>query len=143
MEIKNCKRCGKIFRFNGNYICPACIRKDDEDFQTVKEYLLAHPGSTPIVVSEATGVDITTIDRFIRTGLLDSDDYQLADATLECEQCGAPIKSGRFCDQCLNQLQRGLEKAVQDLRPDQKVKKRERLQGTGVHTYSAILNRKR
>jgi flagellar operon protein (TIGR03826 family) len=145
MEIKNCRRCGKIFQFNGNYICPACVRKEDEDFQTVKEYLRANPGATPIIVSEDTGVDIKTIDRFIRMGLLDSDEYQLADATLECENCGAPIKAGRFCDRCIAQLQRGFNKAIQGLEPEKPGKKeKDHPQERSIlHTYSAILNRKR
>jgi flagellar operon protein (TIGR03826 family) len=144
MEIKNCRRCGKIFQYNGNSICPGCIQKEDEDFQTVKEYLISHRGSTPIELSENTGVDIKTIDRFIRAGLLDSDQYELVDGDLECDTCGRPIKSGRFCEQCLNRLQQGFSKAAQSLVPDQPLKVGKQLKPhESLHTYNSILGKKR
>jgi flagellar operon protein (TIGR03826 family) len=144
MEIKNCRRCGKIFQYNGNRICPACIHKEDEDFMLVKEYLKTHPGSTTIELSENTGVDVKTIIRFIRSGLLDSDEYELADGELECENCGQPIKTGRFCESCLNELQRGFQKAAQSLAPDKPVKPDNKpTRRQSVHIYDAILDRKR
>jgi flagellar operon protein (TIGR03826 family) len=144
MEIRNCRRCGKIFQYNGNYICASCLRKEDEDFKKVKEYLRAHPGSTSMEVSEATEVDIKTIDRFIRAGLLDSDEYELAEGELECEKCGRPIKSGRFCDYCINELQQGFKKAAQSLAPDkQPVKTEKPASKESLHTYNAILGKKR
>jgi flagellar operon protein (TIGR03826 family) len=143
MDIRNCRRCGKVFQYTGNNICISCIQKEDEDFKTVKEYLKAHSGSTSIDLSENTGVDIKTIDRFIRAGLLDSEEYELAEGELECENCGRPIKSGRFCEPCIIQLQQGFQKAAQTLVPDKSVKMEKPAPKEMIHTYNAILGNKR
>jgi flagellar operon protein (TIGR03826 family) len=145
MEIRNCRRCGKIFQFTGSYICASCIRQEEEDFKKVKEYLRTHSGSTSLEVSENTEVEIQTIERFIRQGLLDSDEYDLVDGELECEKCGHPIKSGRFCERCLVQLQQDLQGAAQSLAPDRKEVKPEKsssvYKGT-LYTFNAILKKK-
>jgi flagellar operon protein (TIGR03826 family) len=144
MEIKNCRRCGKVFQFTGSYLCASCIRQEEEDFQKVKEYLRTHPGSTSLELSENTEVDIRTIERFIRQGLLDSDEYGLVDGELECEKCGVPIKSGRFCERCLVQLQQELQGAAQSLTADRKEVKTEKkssYKGT-LYSYNAILKKK-
>jgi flagellar operon protein (TIGR03826 family) len=143
MEIKNCRRCGNIYRYNGSLLCPGCIQKEEEDFKMVKEYLKAHPGTTTAVLSENTGVDIKTINRFIRAGLLDSDEYELIDGELECENCGRPIKSGRFCESCIQELQQGFNKAAQSLIPEKPAKLEKPAKRETLHTYNAILGRKR
>ncbi|HHX60494.1 MAG TPA: MerR family transcriptional regulator, partial [Epulopiscium sp.] len=45
MDVKSCKRCGVLFHHVvGPPLCQKCKKKDEEDFQRVKEYLYENPG---------------------------------------------------------------------------------------------------
>jgi flagellar operon protein (TIGR03826 family) len=145
MEVRNCKRCGKMFQFIGSYICMNCIRQDDEDFRKIKEYVLDHPGVSPVDVSEATGIDIKTISRFLREGRLEAEGLDLAvdESGMVCENCRRPIKSGRFCESCAHNLQQQFKKAAESMEPEKNPKiektvaKKELL-----YTYDVILKKK-
>ncbi len=140
MDVRNCKRCGKIFQYKGNSICPNCVQQDDEDFRKVREYIIAHPNSTSIEISKATDVELKTIIRFLREGRLESEYINGSDLGLECEKCGRPIDSGRYCETCLNELQTGFSQAARQL--DVKVVERSRPKSV-VHTYDNILNKRK
>jgi flagellar operon protein (TIGR03826 family) len=145
MDVRNCKRCGKMYQFVGSYICMNCIRQDDEDFRKVKEYVLDHAGSSPVDVSEATGVDIKTISRFLREGRLEAEGLDLAvdEDEMVCENCRRPIPSGRFCESCLHNLQQQFKKASESLEPEKKPQVEKSFNRKEVlHTYDVILKQK-
>lgn len=98
-EIRNCPRCGKIFTYVGRPICSRCIEIEEDEFKKVKEYVYDNPGATISETSQETGVSVDKIMRFLREERLEikSEDSNLV---LECERCGVPIKSGRFCERC-------------------------------------------
>ena len=41
MEVKNCKNCGRLYNYIGGVyrLCPECMRKLEEKFQEVKDYI--------------------------------------------------------------------------------------------------------
>ncbi|KPU26438.1 MerR family transcriptional regulator [Caloranaerobacter sp. TR13] len=112
MNIKNCSKCGKIFAYDGiNKLCPKCRKEEEEEFSRVKEYIYNNPGANIQLVSEETGVPVKKILRYLREGRLElKDEYN--NLILACERCGKPIKTGRFCDKCVVELQRELKGAV-------------------------------
>ncbi|PAB59372.1 TIGR03826 family flagellar region protein [Anaeromicrobium sediminis] len=115
-ELMNCKKCGRVFQYTGiTKICQRCRKKDDESFKIVREYVYDNPGATLVEISEETGVEEDIILRYIRQGKLEiiSENSSLL---IECERCGKGIKTGRFCDVCIEEMRRGLS-------PD--IKKRE------------------
>lgn len=97
MELKNCKKCGKLHYGTGR-ICSACLKNEEEKFNLVKAYLKEHPDSSLIKVSEETGVTVPEIEKFLRDGRLEVTtgigDY------LKCMKCGSPIKTGKYCVDC-------------------------------------------
>lgn len=103
MEVKACKRCGTLFQYvTGKSICPNCKKKEEEQFELVKDYLREHPGSIIRDISEGTGASIPLIESFLKQGRLEvSADSPI---TLLCEKCGAKIKSGRYCPQCTHSI---------------------------------------
>jgi len=110
MEIKNCKRCGKMYSYiAGIPICDQCKQKDEDDFQTVKKYIYEHKGVSLKEVSEACEVSVEKITRFLRDGRLEIKEG--TNIILECESCGRPINSGRLCQECSKKLERDLSKA--------------------------------
>ena len=110
MDIRNCSRCGNIYAYDGFNICMKCRRQDEEDFQKVKEYLDENPGATITEVTEETGVDSKKIIEFLRQGRLEVEDE--ANLLLSCERCGASIKTGRFCEKCILEMQKEFKQSI-------------------------------
>ncbi len=98
-DFRNCKRCGKLFVYNGIPLCNACVQEDEETYKLVKEYIEKHPRCTTIEVSEALDVPVEKILQFLREGKLElsSDNPNIV---LGCERCGRPINTGRYCKEC-------------------------------------------
>lgn len=108
-DVKNCKRCGKIFNYlGGEPICPVCRQQDEEDFKRVKEYLYENPGATMSQISIDLDISVEKIRRYLREGRLEIVGNE-GNLVLECEKCGKAIKSGRYCDVCERELTSNLK----------------------------------
>ena len=95
MEVKNCKACKKLFNVVSNEVlCPSCLKKLEEKFQEVKEYIDQNPNSGVEVVAEATKVTTKQIRKWVREERLVF--AEGGAAGIECESCGALIRSGLF-----------------------------------------------
>lgn len=116
MDIRNCIRCGKIYKYDGFKICPSCRRLDEEDFQKVKDYLYEYPGANISEVHEGTGVDVDKIIEFLREGRLEIAGG--GNLILECESCGVSINTGRFCNKCAAELQKQMGQAIGKSKPN-------------------------
>lgn len=105
MDVRNCIRCGKMFRsVGGRRLCPDCVKAEMEEFHAVKEYLREHPHANILDVSQATGVSVKKLRDYIREGRLVL--AEGADWGIKCENCGAPVKTGRFCPECAEELEK-------------------------------------
>lgn len=103
-EVRNCKRCKKIFMYTpgGAVVCDACRKLEDEEYEKVRKFLRDFPGATIQEVSNETEVNMQLIYRFLREGRIEvADDSPIA---LQCETCGSRITSGRFCMNCSKKL---------------------------------------
>lgn len=123
MEVRVCKNCKRLFKYiYGPELCQECtklvskegneqvnkemtatlkpmLREDEEKFDQVKDYIMAHPKATIVQISEANDVTTFKLFEWIREDRLAfSDDSKHAWFT--CEKCGAKIKSGRLCNSC-------------------------------------------
>ncbi|NLL67301.1 MAG: flagellar operon protein YvyF [Clostridiaceae bacterium] len=102
-EVKNCRRCRKIFMYSlGPQICDACKKLEDEEFEKVRLFVRDFPGATAQEVSKETGVPTHLIYRFLKEGRLEV--AESSPIALLCENCGSRIKSGRFCITCSKRL---------------------------------------
>lgn len=117
MNIRNCRACGRIFNyFSGVPICPACKESQEAKFQEVKEYIRAHRGASIPEVSEACDVDPAQIRQWLRDDRLEvTEDSTML---LDCESCGAPIRSGKFCEKCKNNMTRSFNDVIKTSRPE-------------------------
>ena len=111
MNIRNCRVCGHIFNyFSGPPICQACREKTEEKFQEVKEYIRSHPGVGIAEVAETCDVDPAQIRQWLKDERLEvTEDSPMI---LTCETCGAPIRSGRYCEKCKANVTRGLNEVL-------------------------------
>lgn len=104
MDFKNCKSCGKLFRNIGKDVCPSCMRKDEEQFQMVKSYLVKNKNAGIQEVVDETGIPYDDIIRYLKEERLELKGAG-GELFLACESCGDPISTGRFCKKCLKKLQ--------------------------------------
>lgn len=107
MDVKNCRGCGRLFNYigGGYLLCPVCKEELDKKFKVVKQYIYDNPRATMYEISQANDVSVPQIERWVREErLVFSDDSPIG---IECENCGATIKSGRFCPKCKESVARG------------------------------------
>ena len=121
MEIRNCKQCGRLYNYYlGQNLCPGCVQKLDDKFQEVKEYIYDHQGAGISEVSEACDVSVNQIKQWVREERLE---FTVGSVTgLNCEGCGQPIHTGRFCKNCKNQMIQGFESAYPEKTKENEVK---------------------
>ncbi|WP_058486032.1 hypothetical protein [Defluviitalea phaphyphila] len=113
MKLVNCKRCGKLFQYNGiSQYCPVCMRYDEENFKKIKEYLYEHPKATLFQVAEDLDIPVKMIEHYLKEGRLEI--VESENLFLKCEICGTSIKSGRYCDKCVRYLDSDLKKAASE-----------------------------
>jgi len=120
MDLRNCTKCGRVFAYNGSEICSRCAGNDAEDFKKVKDYLYENPGATIVEVSEETGVDEKKILRYLRESkieIIESDNL-----LLDCQRCGKPIRSGRFCEGCVIEMKKEFTSVLKSKDDQPKVK---------------------
>lgn len=112
MDVRTCKSCKRIFNYlSGPIICPACVEKLEEKFQEVKEYIRENPRASMQDVAEATDVSVKQLKSWVREERLRfSDDSPVG---IECMNCGAIIKFGKYCDSCKGKMINTLSHAVE------------------------------
>lgn len=103
MNVKNCRKCRRIFNYvMGPILCPNCREAEEAKFQEVKKYVQENRRCGMQEVSEACDVTLNQIQQWLREErLVLSDDSPMG---IACEKCGKMIKSGRFCPECVNQM---------------------------------------
>lgn len=107
MDVRNCKGCGKLFNYvSGPPICTTCNKLLEDKFSDVKEYLYNNPGAGIQEISDKFEVSVTQIHKWIRDERLSFAEDSLVG--IECENCGANIKTGRFCKACKDKLANNL-----------------------------------
>lgn len=111
MNVRNCRKCGKLFNhISGMPICPACKDKLEEKFQEVKKYIREHRMADVKEVAEECEVESGQIQQWIREERLEF----TADSPVKipCENCGAMIRSGKYCDKCKKDMTNNLSNAI-------------------------------
>lgn len=111
MDVRNCRSCGRLYNYmEGMPICPLCKEKLEEKFIQVKEYIRENKDATISEIAEANDVKISQIEKWIREERLTfADDSPLG---VKCENCGAMIKTGRFCKKCKDTMASDLSAAI-------------------------------
>ena len=99
-DLRNCKRCNKVFLYSaGLPICPACMDEDERMFKEVSAYLREYPGTPLSVVSDELNISYEKIMKYVREGRLQVLSSN-GDYVRFCEKCGATISKGKFCADC-------------------------------------------
>lgn len=120
LKLANCPHCGRLFNRSLHDVCPACLQKVEEQYDRCSEYLREHRHATIYELSEATGVSIRQITKFIREGRISIGDAP--NLQYPCSSCGKLISKGAMCEAC----QLRIRKDIANVREDDE-RKRERL----------------
>jgi len=123
MDVRVCKNCRRLFKYiYGPDLCQDCIKlvskgekeqinkelaatvkplitEEEIKYEQVKDYIMTHPKSTIIQISETNQITPMKLLEWIREDRLEFSEDS-ANAWFECADCGAKIKSGRFCNRC-------------------------------------------
>ncbi|MGG1634786.1 TIGR03826 family flagellar region protein [Paenibacillus sp. FSL K6-3182] len=113
MNLDNCPRCGKLFAKNFRDVCPACMREIDKEYELCANYLREFRGSIITEVSDATGVSIKQITKFIREGRISI--MNAPNMSYPCESCGTLIRDNQLCDNCRNRIEKDKKQMFQDI----------------------------
>lgn len=106
MNVRNCKRCGRLFNYAiGPIMCPACKEALDAKFKEVKEYIQNNKGCGIQQVADECDVEVSQIQQWLREERLEFTSESMI--TLSCESCGTTIRSGRYCDKCKSNMING------------------------------------
>lgn len=112
MDVRSCKKCGKMYNYYGGIpLCPACNKALEEVFPKVKAYIYDNPRATLSQVSEENGVSVSIIKRWIREERLAFAEGSAVG--IECEKCGKNILTGRYCAECKRRVTESLEGVYQ------------------------------
>lgn len=107
MNVRNCRKCGKLFNYiTGMPLCPACKEDMEKKFQEVKKYIQDNRGATVAQVAEECDVEESQIRQWVREERLVFSEGTVAG--IACEVCGVAITTGRFCDKCKANMINGL-----------------------------------
>jgi len=110
MDFTNCARCGKLFNRVTIPICENCVKKEEDDFLRIKEYIYENPNSSMAALAEGTEVSMKRILKYLKEGRLELSPNVVGN-DLTCERCSVPITTGKFCKKC----QASLSTAVDEL----------------------------
>lgn len=112
-KLANCSRCDALFVQTFRDVCPKCFQQIEEEYEKCAKYLRKREnrGATIYQLSEATGVSVKQITRFIREGRLSIADNP--NMGYPCEKCGTIIRAGSFCDSCAKGMKREIEQQLE------------------------------
>lgn len=142
-ELTNCPRCDKLFVRNLRDVCQECYKKEEDDFQTVYQYVRKKENRMASIheVEDATGVDENLIHKFIKQGRLQL--HSFPNLGYPCESCGKQIREGRICSACKGNITGGLEQIDREKKFQDQKKKEENSKYTTYHSLNDKINRKR
>lgn len=99
--------CGKLFNDTGHKVCMECYAELEKKEQEVVNYVRDHRGAKVAEICEATGAPTGMIKKMIREGRFEQIGVKM---TYPCEKCGAPIITGKICQQCEEKARAELQK---------------------------------
>lgn len=82
----------------GTYQCVRCSKENYDDFQTIRNFLDKVGAKSALVIERETGVPRRIIDYFFKEEYLEIPSS--SPDRVPCQNCGAPIRTGRLCEAC-------------------------------------------
>ncbi len=108
MDVRSCKNCGRLFNYmQGQPICASCKQKMEDKFMQVRDYIRGNETASMKQIAEDNDVTVKQLKQWVREERLTFSSK--SPVGIECETCGAMIRTGRFCDKCKNNMASNLK----------------------------------
>ncbi|MEO3947266.1 flagellar protein [Gorillibacterium sp. CAU 1737] len=114
LNVMNCTRCGKLCVRTPSEMCGACLKDLELQYEDCLHYLRENRGITLQELSDATGVPVKQIIRFIREGRISL--VNAPNLSYPCEVCGTLIREQAMCPSCRQRLMNDFAQAQEDER---------------------------
>jgi flagellar operon protein (TIGR03826 family) len=103
-KLANCSRCDALFVQAVRDICPKCHQLVEQEYEKCAKFLRIREnrGANIHQVSEATGVSVKQITKFIKEGRISV--VGNPNLGYPCESCGITIRMGNLCDSCMSEI---------------------------------------
>ena len=109
-NVQQCRECSRLFESAfGEKTCPECLDKLDKQYDIIKKYVYEHPESNIMKTSLDTGIPVKTVIYFLKDGRLTIND---SSGMFACEGCGKPITTGKYCSDCLINIEKDLNSVI-------------------------------
>ena len=107
-KVKNCKMCGKLFAdYHKSGICMDCEDKVHDIETAAVNYVRDNPkAKITEILENVKGATEHMIKKMIREGRFEQVGVKM---TYPCEKCGAPILTGKLCQQCTEKVRNDLQ----------------------------------
>ncbi|TDF93596.1 flagellar protein [Paenibacillus piri] len=112
LNVANCHRCGKVYVKNNYGMCGSCIKDIDQQYEKCLKYLREYRSCSINELSEATGVTIGQITKFIREGRISIKGNP--NMFYDCEVCGTSIREHTMCEPCRSRLAKETNQLQED-----------------------------
>lgn len=105
-QLDNCPRCDALFVKGIRDVCNNCYQQIEKEYDKCAQFLRKREnrGANIQQLSEATGVSVKQITRFIKEGRISVANHP--NMGYPCESCGQLIITGNLCSNCAKGLQR-------------------------------------
>ncbi|MBO8164278.1 MAG: flagellar protein [Brevibacillus sp.] len=112
-KLANCSRCDALFVQTVRDVCPKCYQEIEHEYEKCAKFLRKREnrGATIYQLSDATGVSVKQITRFIREGRISV--LENPNLGYPCDNCGTMIQSGNYCNTCAKSLKRLIEQQLE------------------------------
>lgn len=85
-NVEQCRSCKKLFPFLARGVCGDCIKKTEDEFERVRDYLRENDGAPISQISEETDVSERSIIGWMNEGRLERHGTSRLSAEEEAEQ---------------------------------------------------------
>jgi flagellar operon protein (TIGR03826 family) len=112
-KLANCSRCDALFVQAVRDICPKCHQLVEQEYEKCAKFLRIREnrGANIHQVSEATGVSVKQITKFIKEGRISV--VGNPNLGYPCESCGITIRMGNLCDSCMSEIKHEMDQQLE------------------------------
>lgn len=116
MDYKYCKRCGKLYNYNGSKICHECVKALDDVVFDIKNYLSENPSANVMNICKNLEIDEKDILYLIREQRIELTQIDLDKVGVVCAKCGKPTLGEKYCRECKEKMSEDLLGATEKIR---------------------------
>lgn len=115
MNYKYCKRCQKIYEFNGNQFCADCINQIDDYVVKIRDYIAENPNANIFMLRDELEIPEKDILYLIKENRIEVSEKEAESISRQCAKCGKPVLGERYCNDCKNEIAATMLQATQTL----------------------------